>query len=260
MKADFDIAAAAYDDDFTNSSIGKMQRNIVWRYLDELLNNKKELKVLEINCGTGEDAIRFAKKGNLVTATDISTGMLDVARSKSKRNSINYRKVDLNKIESYTFDTEFDLVFSNFGGLNCINSSSISKLGEVLSGILQSNGKFVAVIMPKICLWESLYFTLKGNFKEVFRRRKEYAMANVSGELVKTYYYSPKDFNNLLMKFFQKESQKPVGFFIPPSYLENFFSKRTGLLSVFNLLDKWLAVFQWQASFSDHYYIQYSKR
>ena len=36
--------------------------------------------MLELNCGSGEDAIYFAKKGFTVHATDVSTGMLEVLR------------------------------------------------------------------------------------------------------------------------------------------------------------------------------------
>lgn len=260
MKAKFDIAAESYDNDFTNSPIGRMQRNRVWKYLDEQLINKEELNILELNCGTGEDAIRLAKRGNKVLATDISEAMLKSARSKEGSNHVKFLSLDINEIENHSFPTDFDLVFSNFGGLNCLETSTVSKLGRIVSKVLRDNGKFIAVIMPNRCIWESFYFTLKGDLKNAFRRNKEFAIANVSGESVKTYYYSPSGFSALLGDYFRKEILKPIGFFIPPSYLESFFIKHPRMLNILNWLDRWFAVFPWQASFSDHYYIQYIKK
>ena len=43
--------------------------------------------ILELNAGTGEDAVYFAQQGHNVHATDISAGMQEVADQKNKRNS-----------------------------------------------------------------------------------------------------------------------------------------------------------------------------
>jgi len=40
------------------------------------------LKVLEINCGTGEDAVKFAHTGACRFATDASAGMIEKAKEK----------------------------------------------------------------------------------------------------------------------------------------------------------------------------------
>ena len=71
MASSFDTAAAMYDDTFTYSVIGKLQRQYVHLHLTNILNETKPKKILEINCGTGEDAIWLAKQNYKVTATDI---------------------------------------------------------------------------------------------------------------------------------------------------------------------------------------------
>jgi ubiquinone/menaquinone biosynthesis C-methylase UbiE len=257
MSAAFDIAASTYDGDFTHTQIGSMQRNRVWKYLDQVLVNKTNLKVLELNCGTGEDAIRMARNGHQVLATDISEKMLDVAASKVKDEKITFLKLDLNKICDYSLDDDFDLVFSNFGGLNCIDSKSLTRFAESLSHILNKNGKFITVVMPQFCLWETLYFLLKGKMHDALRRKKPFVMANVSGQLVKTWYYSPSSFDSLMNTRMEVESVKPIGLFLPPSYLENFFRNNPKSLKLLNWLEERLAFYSWQARISDHFYIQY---
>ena len=116
MDASFDKAASNYDDTFTKTDIGKMQRALVYAELSKHLISVQN--ILEINCGTGEDAIWFAKQNFTVTATDISPKMIEVAKSKA---NLNFSVADINSMAT-TFEGEkFDLLFSNFGGLNCLS-------------------------------------------------------------------------------------------------------------------------------------------
>lgn len=260
MSKGFDIAASTYDKDFTHSNIGRMQRDKVWKFLDIISNTNQSLNILELNCGTGEDAIRLAKQGNKVLASDISEGMLAIARNKSESSMVNFQRIDLNNIENFHFEMQFDLVFSNFGGLNCIDANTMSNLNQSLNKIMRSKGKYIAVIMPRFCLWETCFYLIKGKVKDAFRRQKTSVIANVSGNKVETWYYSPKNHQSKMGSTFKKEKLQPVGLFIPPSYLENFFSKRLRFLNFLQFLEKHLAIFSWQAKLADHYYIEYSKK
>ena len=78
--AAFDDLAASYDDTFTESVIGRLLRAAVWRRLDAQFRAGD--RVLELNCGTGADAIHLAHTGVRVLATDVSEAMLDVTRRK----------------------------------------------------------------------------------------------------------------------------------------------------------------------------------
>jgi ubiquinone/menaquinone biosynthesis C-methylase UbiE len=82
VKADFDIASINYDNTFTFSNIGKAQRNRVFKYLNPLIKKRKKLSILELNCGTGTDAITFGNLGHNVIATDISQEMINTAALK----------------------------------------------------------------------------------------------------------------------------------------------------------------------------------
>ena len=79
MNESFDIAAPIYDDVFTYSHIGKLQRGLVHEYLERSLPTNKSLHILEINCGTGHDAIWLSNRGHHIIATDISSEMISVS-------------------------------------------------------------------------------------------------------------------------------------------------------------------------------------
>ena len=78
----FDNAAIDYDREFTESHIGRMLRQRVWSYMDRILMGSRKAEILELNCGTGEDAVFFARRGHRVTATDSSQEMIRMASQK----------------------------------------------------------------------------------------------------------------------------------------------------------------------------------
>lgn len=260
MKADFDNAALNYDATFTNTVIGRMQRNLVYEHLSMLLKENSPKKILEINCGTGEDAIWLAKQGYCITATDISSKMIEVASGKSKLANVRFLQADINKINTEFEPNSFDLIFSNFGGLNCLSPDELASFLKNAASILTPTGKLALVIMPKNTFWEQMYFAIKMDFKNIFRRKKEYAIAHVDGQKVKTYYYNPKDIVHLANTRFDLCRLKPIGFFIPPSYLESYFKNKHRVISFLNSLEQIIKNVTWLARYSDHYLIVLQKK
>ena len=260
MKADFDNAALNYDLTFTNTVIGRSQRDLVYRHLSSILRKNTPAKVLEINCGTGEDAIWLGEKGCEVIATDISSKMIEVASRKTKRTNVRFLQADINKINTYFEPNSVDFIFSNFGGLNCLSPDELSSFMKNATSLLKPKGKLALVIMPKNTLWEQLYFLLKLDFKSSFRRKGANAIANVNGEKVTTFYYNPKDIVNLAHLNFDLQQSRPIGFFIPPSYLEPFFKNKPQLISLLQLLEKRITNVSWLSKYADHYFIVLQKK
>jgi len=255
----FDNAATDYDDVFSRSRIGLAQRSRVWHFMKPELDTKAPLNILELNCGTGEDALFFARHGHMVSATDISEAMLKIARSKDVTYAINFFQIDLNNIDQYEHKAPYDLIFSNFGGINCINEESLRRLLQRVAHLLSPGGTMVAVIMPSFCLWETFYFLLRMKLGEAFRRKKM-AVASVSGTLVETWYYTPRKLRKLLPDNLKIINVRPVGFFIPPSYLESFIARNLSFFNVLVKLEWMLGNFQWQAALSDHCLIKLEKQ
>ena len=149
----FNKAAADYDVSFTNTAIGAMQRKRVWNYIEVLLKNRKA-EVLEINCGTGEDALWLAQNCYSVTATDVAGSMITVAESKkiiAGINNINFKTIDFFKLYKNLQPQQFDFIFSNFGGLNCVNEAELVHLSKDFAKLLYPGGKMAIVVMGKYC-------------------------------------------------------------------------------------------------------------
>lgn len=258
MEEEFDHVAQSYDVSFTDTVVGKAQRGTVYRLLEDSIENWEDLNVLELNCGTGEDAIYIAEKGAKILATDISSEMVSVTESKtSYLPKVKSQKLDINKVAE--IEDSFDLIFSNFGGLNCLSPKEFDLFIANSHSLLNKGGKLIMVIMPSFCLWETVYFSSKFKFSQAFRRRKvEGVMAEVEGKHVKTYYYSPK--------FIRKKNKNyiitkiaPVGFLVPPSYLNNWFRNKPNTIQKLINFDKKLINFNTLSSLSDHYFISLEK-
>lgn len=262
MVNGFDLAAVDYDVSFTHTHVGRLQRNRVYHFLNKHVFNLPKGQVLEVNCGTGEDALWLSEKSTHVTATDLSLEMLSKAELKAKeKDNISYQTLDLNHFGETSFAQPFDFIFSNFGGLNCIGPEQMEKFVLGASSKLEEGGQMALVIMPKRTFMERLYFLIKGNTQKAFRRNTNSAlMANVEGKKVATWYYDPVDIKNYAKDTFKVISTKPIGLLVPPSYLESFFSSKKRFLSILGWMDRRLDFFDRLSPYADHFIIILEKR
>jgi len=253
MNADFDKAASTYDKDFTHTPIGKLQRQRVWNYMKKVKAKWSFKNVLELNCGTGEDAQFLTNLGCDVTATDISESMLEVAKAKSeeKKLNISFQKLDIAE-PALKNPMKYDLVFSNFGGLNCIDSQKLQSLGTWLSKHLTDQGHVILVIMPSKNLIDNLYRRAKGQQKLATIRATEKKLeVNVEGNLVTSYYFDTQDIVNAFDDFKVHRIQS-IGYI--PSFLN-----KSNLLYFLLLLDKIFYSLNFSPDRSDHYLIHLQK-
>src|SRR5579862_6103172 len=108
----FDRLATNYDEVWTHSHAGRLQREAVWRHLDPLIHAGD--RILDLGCGTGEDALHFSLKRANVVAIDSSPMMVEAARGKG----VDARAMSVEDIAS--LEGTFDQIVSNFGALSCV--------------------------------------------------------------------------------------------------------------------------------------------
>jgi ubiquinone/menaquinone biosynthesis C-methylase UbiE len=257
----FDQYAASYDEEFTFSSVGKLQRDRVWKFLSKNISSQTHPEVLELNCGTGEDALWFKKNGFTITATDISNEMVHVAKQKLGDQRASVFQADIAEVASKVNNKKFDLIFSDFGGLNCLDATALKEMAVVFSGLLKPGGRLIFVIMSRNCKWEQWYFKRKDEREKAFRRRSAHGVeAIIFDKKFSTWYYSPKEISSFFSSHFNLRKHKPIGIALPPSYLENYFRKRPMLLGALNLLEKALGNFSGFSDHADHFIIDFVKK
>src|SRR4030095_6787666 len=125
--------------------------------------------------GTGEDALWLASLGHTVVATDQSAEMIFEAEKKlsvSGRKNARFISCDFENLTAQFSPQQFDLIFSNFSGLNCVSLNTMISLSKQLFSLLKTNGHFAAVVFGKYTWWETFFFLLKGQPDNAFRRWK----------------------------------------------------------------------------------------
>lgn len=251
----FDLLASQYDVEFSHTPLGNLHRNLVWDILLQQPWIENPLQILEVNCGTGEDAIEWAKRGNHVLATDISSEMVAQAKAKAGNlfPNLQFQAKGFFDLDNISGGQSFDLIFSNFGGLNCVSPDDIRLIFNLFEKLVSPGGHLVLVIMPDFCLWEMLIFLLRGEWSNAFRRFQKPAIATIQGASFPVYYYPPKTIIQLARASFQLNGLFPLGFFLPPSGRNHFFSRFPKGLNFLNACEKSVSRFSFLSRFSDHY-------
>jgi ubiquinone/menaquinone biosynthesis C-methylase UbiE len=233
----FSRQSGIFDDIYSGNGIVNYKRNRVREHV--LQHLKFGANILELNSGTGEDALFFAKQGHAVHATDISAGMQEQLKNKTAGSKLSH--LISNEICSYTQlkllknKGPYDYIFSNFAGLNCTN-----QLDTVLTSfppLLKSGGVVTMVILPGFCLWETLLL-FKGKFKTAFRRffSKNGRKAHLEGVYFTCWYHNPSKIVRLAKHDFEVLDIEGLCTIVPPSYIENFDAKHP---AAFHWLKKW---------------------
>ncbi|MGZ5190067.1 MAG: class I SAM-dependent methyltransferase [Flavisolibacter sp.] len=212
--------------------------------------------MLELNCGTGEDALFFAQQGFRVHATDASEGMLSVLQQKLKKEiqtRISIEQCSFTSLGELKNQGPFDVVYSNFGGLNCTGELEIILSG--LHNLVKPGGTVTLVIISKFCLWETLLL-FKGKFRTAFRRffSSNGRKAHIEGTYFKCWYYPPSFVIKHMKEHFDLINLEGLCTIVPPSYIESFSEKHPGLFSYLRKKEARLKG-RWPWKFWGDYYI-----
>jgi|SRR6185312_5813176 len=259
--AAFTAQSKKFDELYSRNKIIEYKRERVRSHLKKFFQSGDF--ILELNSGTGEDAIWLARQNCKVHATDISTGMLETMQQKIKNegleNLINLEICSFTALENLQQKGPFDMIFSNFAGLNC--TDELDKALASFSVLSKPKGMVTLVILPKFCLWEFLLI-FKGKFKTATRRlfSRKGEKAHVEGHYFKCWYYNPSYVIKHLKKDFDLLSVEGLCSLVPPSYIENFAEKYPRLFRFLKAKeDKWKGKWPWKYV-GDYYIISMRKK
>jgi len=220
--AAFDAIAPRYDDMFSAAAnpLIAMMRARVMSAVDRHFATPSTL--LEIGCGTGEDALALVDRGHRVVACDPAPAMIATARAKAAAAEPGAAAaIDfvLGSVEAVAArwsarGQAVDGVFSNFAPLNC--ELSLEPVRRLLEQALAPGGRFVGVVLPKICPLEIALFIARGRPRTAFRRFRSAPVADVEGKTFPMRYYGVGDFDRALGTAFRRVETRSLGLFLPP--------------------------------------------
>lgn len=248
----YDKKAFSYDAVLEKGFISGMVRHAIRRKLTERFPPGSHL--LDIGCGTGDDAVYLAKLGYKVTAIDVSAGMLDIAAKKVKINAVD-KLVQFMQLDAEDICTlgkgVFDGAYSDFNALNHINS--LRNFSHSLSEVLKPGADFYGVMLGRLSVSEVFSYMLmlrpRVSVQKLFSRGKDFP------SYIKLCF--PSRVRKIFAENFKLTGIRGFGLFVPPDQFYNdkkflkFFSGAarietffTGVWPFYNFCDHYLLEFR----------------
>jgi SAM-dependent methyltransferase len=271
----FDTLAPSYDKEFTHTAIGQILRNRVHNRL--LSHFKAGDSLLEMGCGTGEDALFLAEKGLQITATDASEKMLSITREKTKHlPNVTLSQLDLAHLPSLRSGegeasshfapprgvgihraaegdgVAFTGAFSNFGALNCLNDWET--LAAWLGEAIPKGGVVGLGIMSPYCAWEFAWHALHWKWNIALRR-----LRGSEFEGIRITYPTVQRITDDFSPYFRRVHLMPLGLFLPTSALFDVVQKRPKLMNTLVGLENRFGNIPQFAMLADHYWIEFER-
>jgi ubiquinone/menaquinone biosynthesis C-methylase UbiE len=257
----FSKQAPLFDELYATDTIIQYKRKRVRDHVLQWLPPRSA--ILELNAGTGDDALFFSQYGHTVHATDISVAMQDILTEKTKKyglqNSITHELCSYTNLKNLQRPGPYDLIFSNFAGLNCTHE--LQKVLQSFNSLLKPGGLITLVVLPKFCLWEFLLL-FKGKFKTALRRfsGSKGAKAHIEGEFFRCWYYNPSFIRKHLVKSFDMVALEGLCTLVPPSYMKGFAEKHPKVYqALLKKENKWKTRWPWKV-IGDYYIITLKKK
>jgi SAM-dependent methyltransferase len=256
-RAYWDAAAATYERDFTSTVVGQLLRRAVWRELECVFSRGQ--RILELNCGTGVDAVHLAERGIRVLACDISQRMIDLARQRASttllRDAIDFRVLATEELGALFSEGTFDGAFSNFSGLNCVEN--LAQVRKNLSHLIKPGGSVVVCMLGRFVPWEILWFLARGDWAKAMRRFQSKSAFSLQGDALKVYYRSKPEITSLFAPEFRLRKWKGIGIAVPPSYLERWAQRFPNLTKALDQADRLLGSMTIFRSMSDFVLLEF---
>lgn len=258
MAAPFDHTASSHHSLFTPSAIGQLQRKFVWNYIEAIVPELQGYEMLELTRSETEDISTFGEGEFRMTATDISEEMLKVTQKRSEpmlmKQHVTVHPLSGNPLTHNPLGKKFDLIFSNFGNLNYLSPEALKNLFHRIPDMLNPGGRFIGVVMPKCCIWEMIFFSMRFQFRKAFRRfGAAKGLYDCFGNEVKTWFYFPRHIRRWSKPKFRVVNIRPVGLTLPSCYLEAFIHFRRHWLMRLNKVEKKFADKTILAGFADNF-------
>lgn len=257
--AAFDAMAANYDAVFTDSLVGRAQRAVVWEAADRTF--APNARILELNCGTGEDAAHLAGKGMTVAACDASQQMVEAARRKLSQRALRGRAtlycLPIERISELSYRGPFDGLLSNFSGLNCV--AALDDVADQLATMLRPGARMLLCVSTRFCLWETVAFVFRGEWKRAVRRWNGSACATVAGVEVTVTYSTIRELKRVFAPCFQLRSVTAVGLAVPPSYMEPWCTRHPRIFGTLVRIDRALRNVPLLRTLGDHVLLEFER-
>jgi len=257
----FDSVAADYDGPRGNNSLIQDMRDEMWRWLDRTFAGGS--RMIDLGCGTGLDAVRMARLGHRVTATDWSPQMIartaERARQESVTDRVEAMAIGAHELQRLEGEGSFDGAYSNLGPLNCV--PDLADVSSACARLLKPGGALVFTVIGRVCPWEIVHYALRRRWSRLKMRFARNAVpVGMNKHTIWTRYYTPREFYRAFRRDFTLEHYRGLCVFAPPPYLTWVRDRHPRVYEWLWRIDRLTAGWPLLRSTGDHFLIVMTKR
>lgn len=267
----FSRAAPLYDAEHAANPLARWTRVRSLQALDRAF--APGLRVLELGCGTGAEAIHLAGRGVRVVATDAAPAMVDTLAAKLAPGGPAAALADRitplvlqagragDLVARYGPGT-FDGAYSSFGPLNC--EPTLAPVVAALAALIRPGGRVVISLINRYCLWETAWYLRAGQPDQAFRRWGGHGVATVRAawqdERIPIFYWTPGVVERAFRPAFRVQRRLGLPWLLPPQYLDGLVRRAPGLFRRLARLDRRFA-HRWPCyAVGDHVLLEFIRR
>ncbi len=218
----FDAIAARYDDLVEANPLHHAMREHSLQWLGEAF--APDMRVLEVGCGLGTEAVYLGARGVEVVATDVSGAMVAGARERVRaarqEGRVTVLQSPAGELDEVLPGEHFDGAFASFGPLNC--EPDLPAALESIAVHLKPGAPFLASVVSRPCLSELAYGSSVLSFRKAFRRMSADVEIDLYGAgPVSVKAYSEAETRRALAPWFTLQRLEGLLVVLPPPYTEN---------------------------------------
>ena len=149
-----------------------LHKQVMYDYLNKKILPQfagKKIKVLDVNCGTGNDFPYWLENSELLVGIDGSPGMLNKAHeiydSAITAGKLKLHQGMLQDINAGSLgEKKFDIIYSITGGFSYITDEELAHSFKVLKTMLSPGGIIITAHLNTFCLPETIAYLLQGKW------------------------------------------------------------------------------------------------
>ena len=235
LQTRFDPVAKTYDMKYGPPSGSRPGNPLVCWLRDEHLAQVRGLvkpggALLDLGCGTGEEALQLVQDGYSVLGIDVSGGMVWQAQAKAAslglRRGVIFRALPAGQIGDLDERGPFQGAYASLGTLN--TEPDLAGVARGLSALLEPGAPFIVTVMNRRCLFERLRRLRSLGGTTMLDRPAAWTegRAGATGVTAPVRFYAPGEFAAALAPYFIVESVIAFPLWLPPVHLQELYRER----------------------------------
>ncbi len=219
VRKAFDRHASHYDAWFSQNPLAVKLRGRIWEAMDRVFDPGQ--RVLDLGCGTGDDAVHLAGRGLRVQALDVAPAMVERLTEKARRLGLD-DLIDCTVADGRSLDLpsgSLDGIYSNFGALNCV--ADLEWLGELGRRALRPGGRMIIIAMGRCYPLEIAVNLARGRVRPALRRFRSPASAIIRDVEFPVHYHRFRVLRKALAGGFVLEQRRGLNLLLPVPGLEH---------------------------------------